>query len=75
MAAVPGETPMKRLSTPALVLTSVYTLGINAVWLSYNLFILPIQVQAVTTEATKGIVLGALIGVAIGSAPGARSRN
>src|ERR1051326_8637550 len=68
MAAVPGETPTKRLSTPALVLTSVYTLGVNAVWLSYNLFILPIQVRTVTTEATKGIMLGALVGVAIGIA-------
>jgi MFS family permease len=68
MAAVPGATPIKRLSTPALVMTSVYTLGVNAVWLSYNLFILPIQVQAVTTEATKGIVLGVLVGVAIGIA-------
>lgn len=65
MAAVPGAVPVKRLSTPALVMTSVYTLGVNAVWLSYNLFILPVQVQAVTTEATKGIVLGALVGVAI----------
>jgi MFS family permease len=68
MAAVPNTAPMKRLSTPALVMTSVYTLGVNAVWLSYNLFILPIQVQAVTTEATKGIVLGTLVGVAIGIA-------
>lgn len=65
MAAVPDAVPVKRLSTPALVMTSVYTLGVNAVWLSYNLFILPVQVQAVTTEATKGIVLGALVGVAI----------
>jgi MFS family permease len=68
MAAVPDAAPMKRLSTPALVMTSVYTLGVNAVWLSYNLFILPIQVQAVTTEATKGIVLGTLVGIAIGIA-------
>ncbi len=68
MAAVPDATPMKRLSTPALVMTSIYTLGVNAVWLSYNLFILPIQVQAVSTEATKGIVLGALVGSAIGIA-------
>jgi MFS family permease len=65
MAAVPDAVPVKRLSTPALVMTSVYTLGVNAVWLSYNLFILPVQVQSVTTEATKGIVLGALVGVAI----------
>ncbi len=65
MAAVPDAVPVKRLSTPALVMTSVYTLGVNAVWLSYNLFVLPVQVQAVTTEATKGIVLGALVGVAI----------
>lgn len=68
MAAIPDAAPMKKLSTSALVMTSIYTLGVNAVWLSYNLFILPIQVQAVTTEATKGIVLGALVGIAIGIA-------
>ncbi len=68
MAVISDAAPMKRLSTAALVMTSVYTLGVNAVWLSYNLFILPIQVQSVTTEATKGIVLGALVGVAIGFA-------
>src|SRR5574340_410833 len=60
--------PVKPLSMPALIMTSIYTLGVNAVWLSYNIFILPVQVQAVTTEATKGIVLGALVGVAIGIA-------
>lgn len=64
----PGSAPMKPLSMPALIMTSIYTLGVNAVWLSYNIFILPVQVQAVTTEATKGIVLGALVGVAIGIA-------
>src|ERR1700686_1701756 len=68
MAAVPDAAPMKRLSTPALVITSIYTLGVNAVWLSYNLFILPLQVQSVSSEATKGIVLGALVVVAIGIA-------
>ncbi|GAC1348302.1 MAG: MFS transporter [Ktedonobacteraceae bacterium] len=69
MAAVPGMTePTQRLSMPALVMTSIYTLGVNAVWLSYNLFILPLQVQSVSSEATKSIVLGALAGVAIGIA-------
>ncbi|MFL5702695.1 MAG: MFS transporter [Ktedonobacteraceae bacterium] len=61
-------TPTKRLSTLALIMTSIYTLGVNVVWLSFNIFILPLQVQSVTTEATKGIVLGALAGVAIGIA-------
>ncbi|MFL5666888.1 MAG: hypothetical protein ACJ8BW_36900 [Ktedonobacteraceae bacterium] len=61
-------TPTKRLSTLALIMTSIYTLGVNVVWLSFNIFILPLQVQSVTTEATKGIVLGALTGVAIGIA-------
>src|SRR5579863_3405238 len=60
--------PTERLSMSALVMTSIYTLGVNAVWLSYNIFILPVQVQAVSTEATKGIVLGALVGIAIGIA-------
>jgi MFS family permease len=61
-------TPTKRLSTLALIMTSIYTLGVNVVWLSFNIFILPLQIQSVTTEATKGIVLGALAGVAIGIA-------
>ena len=60
--------PTKRLSLRALILTSAFALGVNIVWLSYNIFILPVQVQAVTTEATKGIVLGALVGAAIGVA-------
>jgi hypothetical protein len=37
-------TPTKRLSTPALIMTSIYTLGVNVVWLSFNIFILPLQV-------------------------------
>lgn len=60
--------PAQKLSLPALIMTSIYTLGVNAVWLSYNIFILPLQVQSVTSEATKGIALGALVGVAIGIA-------
>ena len=57
--------PTQRLSVSALIMTSIYTLGVNAVWLSYNIFILPVQVQSVTSESTKGIALGALVGVAI----------
>ncbi|HEY6411394.1 MAG TPA: MFS transporter, partial [Ktedonobacteraceae bacterium] len=69
MAAVPEiTTPTQRLSLSALILTSIYTLGVNAVWLSYNIFILPVQIQSVTSESTKGIVLGALVGGAIGIA-------
>ena len=64
----PEAVPLKPLSMPALIMTSIYTLGVNAVWLSYNIFILPVQVQAVSSEATKGIVLGALVGIAIGIA-------
>ncbi len=60
--------PTQRLSVSALVMTSIYTLGVNAVWLSYNIFILPVQMQSVTSESTKGIALGALVGVAIGLA-------
>jgi MFS family permease len=69
MSAFPDagtRVPIKRLSTPALIMTSIYNLGVNAVWLSYNLFLLPILVQNATTEKTKGIVLGALAGIAIG---------
>ncbi len=69
MAATPEiSEPTQRLSLTALILTSIYTLGVNAVWLSYNLFILPVQVQSVTSESTKGIVLGVLVGGAIGFA-------
>jgi MFS family permease len=60
--------PVKRLSLPTLIFTSTYALGVNVVWLAYNIFILPLQVQEVTSEATKGIILGALVGVAIGFA-------
>ena len=62
------STPTKRLSVPALIMTSFFALGVNVVWLSYNIYILPVQVEAVTSEATKGIVLGVLVGVAIGIA-------
>ena len=61
-------TPTKRLSMSALIMTSFFALGVNVVWLSYNIYILPVQVEAVTSEATKGIVLGVLVGVAIGIA-------
>ena len=68
--AAPSEiaTAVKRLSLPRLIFTSTFALGVNVVWLSYNIFILPLQVQEVTSAATKGIVLGALVGVAIGVA-------
>ena len=60
--------PTRRLSVPTLILTSTFALGANLVWLAYNIFILPVQVQAVTSEATKGIAVGVLAGVAIGIA-------
>jgi MFS family permease len=58
--------PTRQLSMPALIMTSIYNLGVNAVWLAYNLFLLPILVQNATSEQTKGIVLGTLVGVAVG---------
>jgi MFS family permease len=60
--------PMQKLSLPTLILTSTYALGVNVVWLAYNIFILPLQVQSVTSESTKGIAVGVLAGVAIGVA-------
>ncbi|MBA2288011.1 MAG: MFS transporter [Ktedonobacteraceae bacterium] len=60
--------PTRRLSLPTLILTSTFALGANLVWLAYNIFLLPVQVQAVTSEATKGIAVGVLAGVAIGIA-------
>ncbi|HEV2581223.1 MAG TPA: MFS transporter, partial [Ktedonobacteraceae bacterium] len=60
--------PTKKLSLPTLTLTSTYALGVNLVWLAYNIFILPVQIQSVTSEATKGIAVGVLAGVAIGIA-------
>lgn len=56
----------QKLSMPALIMTSIYALGVNTVWLSYNIFLLPILVQNATSEQTKGIVLGALVGIATG---------
>lgn len=55
---------VKRLSLPTLIFTITYALGVNVVWLAYNIFILPQQVQEVTSAATKGIVLGMLVGAA-----------
>jgi MFS family permease len=60
--------PTNKLSLPTLTLTSTYALGVNLVWLTYNIFILPVQIQSVTSEATKGIAVGVLAGVAIGIA-------
>jgi MFS family permease len=57
-----------RLSMPALIMTSIYTLGVNVVWLSYNLFLLPILVQNATSEQTKATVLGTLVGISTGLA-------
>jgi MFS family permease len=55
MSAFPDagtRVPSKRLSTPALIMTSIYNLGVNAVWLSYNLFLLPILMQNAPSEKT-----------------------
>ena len=52
-------TPVKRLSLPRLIFTSTYALGVNLVWLAYNIFILPLQVQAVTSERRKALPRGA----------------
>jgi MFS family permease len=60
--------PTTKLPLLDLVLTSTYALGVNVVWLSYNIFILPLQIQEVTTAATEGIALGVLAGSAIGIA-------
>lgn len=57
--------PTKRLSMSALVMTSIYNLGANVVWLSYSLFLLPILVQNSTSAQTKGFALGAISGIAI----------
>ena len=62
------QVPTERLSMPTLIMTSIYNLGINVVWLSYNLFLLPLLVQNATSEQTKATVLGALVGIAIGIA-------
>lgn len=54
--------PIKRLSMPTLVMTSVFSLGVNVVWIPYNLLLLPLLVQDTTTPATKATVLGILVG-------------
>lgn len=56
--------PGKRLSLSALIMTSIYNLGANVVWLSYSLFLLPILVQDATSEQSKSVVLGIITGVA-----------
>ena len=39
----------------------VYNLGVNYVWISYNSFILPLQVQSIVPSDQKGLVLGAIV--------------
>ena len=60
--------PMKKLSLRALLGTSLYTLGVNAVWISYNSIILPHQVELATSASTKALVVGLIEGVGIGIA-------
>lgn len=67
MPAISAMTaPTERISMSALIMTSIYNLGVNAIWLAYSLFLLPILVQNATSEQTKGIALGTLVGVAVG---------
>jgi MFS family permease len=55
--------PMKKLPIGALVGTSIYTLGINVVWLSFNNVIIPYQVQRVVSADTKALWVGVIEGV------------
>jgi MFS family permease len=71
MSAVPSspiKEPVERLSLLTLIMTSIYNLGVNVVWLSYNLFLLPLLIQNTTTEQTKATILGTLAGASIGLA-------
>jgi MFS family permease len=44
---------------------SVYNIGINLVWISYNSILLPLMVQNATSEATKGLWMGVISMVSI----------
>jgi len=43
-------------------MTSIFSLGVNVVWIPYNLLLLPLLVQNTTTPATKATILGVLVG-------------
>src|SRR5579883_2627359 len=65
--AVPSP-PMRKLPLGALIGTSIYMLGANALWLSFNSIILPAQIESVTSPASKDLYLGLTEGVGIGVA-------
>lgn len=50
--------PTRTLSFAALLGTSIYTLGINVVWISFNNVIVPYQVQRVVSADTKSLIVG-----------------
>jgi MFS family permease len=58
---------MKRLPLGALIGTSIYTLGVNVVWLSFNIVIVPYQVQKIfpghANSNTAALWVGILEGV------------
>ncbi len=65
---VPPDThvpAMKKLPLGALIGTSIYALGINAVWLSFNNIILPSQVENATAKINAPLYLGLIEGVGI----------
>lgn len=45
-----------------LIMTSIFSLGVNVVWIPYNLLLLPLLVQNTTTAATKATILGIIVG-------------
>lgn len=67
VATAPTQ-PTKKLPMAALIGTSIYTLGINAVWVAFNNIIVPVQVQAATSAVNKTLYVGIIEGVGIGLA-------
>lgn len=52
-----------RLSLRSLASMSLYTLGVNFVWIAYGSIVLPLQVETVVPPESKGLVLGLIAGL------------
>ena len=54
-----------RRSVAFLLGMSVYNLGINYVWISYNSLVLPLQIGSLVSKQDEALVLGVIAGVSV----------
>lgn len=60
--------PMQRLSLRALIGTSIFNLGINAVWIAYNSVILPYWLKPLVPSDVYAVAIGVIEAIGIGIA-------